>query len=63
MASVVRESVVCVRGAEDARGLVLALVGLQTALGRASAAPPGKKVMSILGQEVVVHAEDLRLGG
>ncbi|KAG2963621.1 hypothetical protein PC118_g20789 [Phytophthora cactorum] len=44
-------------------GLVLALVGLQTALGRVSAAPPGKKVMSIVGQEVVVHAGDLRLGG
>ncbi|KAG6949614.1 hypothetical protein JG687_00014750, partial [Phytophthora cactorum] len=69
MVPVVRESVVCVRGAEDARvhwwlepqvlrGLILALVGLQTALGRASAAPPGKKVMSIVG-----HAEDLRLGG
>ncbi|KAG2845167.1 hypothetical protein PC113_g7742 [Phytophthora cactorum] len=62
------------QGAEDARvhwwlepqvlrGLVLALVGLQTALGRVSAAPPGKKVMSIVGQEVVVHAGDLRLGG
>ncbi|KAG3175842.1 hypothetical protein C6341_g9282 [Phytophthora cactorum] len=36
---------------------------LQTALGRASAAPPGKKVMSIVGHEVVVRAEDLRLGG
>ncbi|KAG3141368.1 hypothetical protein PC128_g25002 [Phytophthora cactorum] len=68
------DSLVCVRGAEDARvhwwlepqvlrGLVLALVGLQTALGRVSAAPPGKKVMSIVGQEVVVHAGDLRLGG
>ncbi|KAG2766336.1 hypothetical protein Pcac1_g22212 [Phytophthora cactorum] len=45
------------------QGLVLALVGLQTALGRVSAAPPGKKVMSIVGQEVVVHAGDLRLGG
>ncbi|KAG3189348.1 hypothetical protein PC128_g11792 [Phytophthora cactorum] len=74
MVPVVRESVVCVRGAEGARvrrwlepqvlrGLILALVGLQTALGRASAAPPGKKVMSIVGQEIVGHAEDLRLGG
>ncbi|KAG2970032.1 hypothetical protein PC118_g17118 [Phytophthora cactorum] len=44
-------------------GLVLALLGLQTALGRASAAPTGKKVMSIVRQEVVAHAEDLRLGG
>ncbi|KAG3008870.1 hypothetical protein PC129_g15695 [Phytophthora cactorum] len=63
IAPVVRESLVCVRGAEDARGLVLALLGLQTALGRASAAPTGKKVMSIVRQEVVAHAEDLRLGG
>ncbi|KAG2761546.1 hypothetical protein Pcac1_g26555 [Phytophthora cactorum] len=47
----------------DLRGLVLALLGLQTALGRASAAPTGKKVMSIVRQEVVAHAEDLRLGG